>query len=134
MIHDAALKQVAHKLPKIGPRTHAMGDLFMAGVFLAAGLVFYRRNSKRAALGAALCGAATLAVSALTDYEDSGKKHIHYSNHGGIHTGLAGMAATMPALLDIADEGEARFFRAAAAVGSVVGIATDYQRRPRRLR
>ncbi len=124
---DTALQNIAHKMPKMGSRVHATFDFAIAGAFLAAGAIFFSRNNKRAALGAALCGTATLAVSVLTDYQGQGKKHISYPSHSNVHTGLAAMAATMPTLLDFADENEARFFRAAAAAGSFMGIATDYE-------
>jgi len=122
---DSAIQNIAHKMPKMGPRVHATLDFAIAAAFLTAGAIFFSRNNKRAALGATLCGAATLAVSALTDYQGQGQNHISYPSHSNIHTGLAAMSATMPTLLDFADENEARFFRAVAAAGSFMGIATD---------
>src|SRR5579872_1412643 len=125
---EAVVHQIASKLPKVGPRIHSVADFILAGAFIAAGAMFYRHN-KKAAIGAALCGAATLAVSAITDFDGRGRKHVSYPSHAALHVGLAGMSAAMPALLDFAEESEAGFFKAAAVAGTAVGIATDYERR-----
>ena len=82
----------------------------MAGSFLLAGALFWKRN-RRAAVGSLLCGGATGAVSLLTDYFGEGpRKPISYPMHGQIDTGLIAMTAAMPRLVRIEDDREAKFF------------------------
>jgi len=79
-----------------------------------------------------MCGAATLAVSALTDYESQGGKQLSYRSHGTVHAGLVTLSGAIPRLLDFEEENEANFFRAAAAAGTVVTVATDYELKPKK--
>jgi hypothetical protein len=122
-----ATSAVANRLPKvINPKAHAVIDYAMAGTFFALGAFFWRDN-KRAAIGALLCGAATTATSMLTDYPGGVKRVISFETHGKIDAGLAGLTATMPNFLAFGDEDEAKFFRGAALVETVVTGLTDFE-------
>jgi hypothetical protein len=125
-LSQLAARAVANKLPKvINPTAHAVIDYAMAGTFFALGAYFWR-NNKRAALGAMLCGSATVATSMLTDYPGGVKRVISFETHGKIDAGLAGLAATMPNFLAFNDEEEANFFRTAALAETVVTGLTDF--------
>jgi hypothetical protein len=125
-LSQIAARAVANKLPKvINPTAHAVIDYAMAGAFFALGAYFWR-NNKRAALGAMLCGSATVATSMLTDYPGGVKRVISFETHGKIDAGLAGLAATMPNFLAFKDEEEASFFRTAALAETLVTGLTDF--------
>src|ERR1019366_7681775 len=104
----------AGRLPKVvKPRAHAVLDYMVIGSCLLGGALFWRRN-KRAALGSLVCaGAAALNVM-LTDYPGGTHPVIPYKLHGQIDAGLAGLTASIPRLMDFADEPEARYFGAQA--------------------
>jgi len=123
----------ASRMPKIkSPRVHSALDYAVAGSFLLAGAIFWKRN-RRAALGALLCGGATGAVSLLTDYSGERQKPISYSMHGQIDTGLIAMTAAMPRLLNIEEEREARFFSRQALAKTAITAMTDFDTRPGRV-
>ena len=117
----------AGRLPKINsPRVHSALDYAVAGSFLLAGAIFWRRN-RRAALGSILCGGATAAVSLLTDYDGVRRKPISYSMHGQIDSGLIAMTAAVPRLLDIRNDPEARFFSGQAIVKTAITAMTNFE-------
>src|SRR3974390_2235715 len=117
----------ARRLPKmISPRTHCALDYAVAGSFLLAGAVFWKRN-RRAALGSLLCGGATAAVSLLTDYSGRSHKPISYSMHGEIDAGLIAMTAAMPRLVDIKDDPEARFFTRQVVAKTAITAMTRFE-------
>ena len=125
-ITHMAAKALASKLPKvINPTTHAIIDYAMAGGFFVLGAFFWRKN-KRAAIGAMVCGGATLTTSMLTDYPGGIKKAISFETHGKIDAGMAGLTATMPTFLAFGDEEEAQYFRGAALVETIVTGLTDF--------
>jgi len=116
----------AKRMPKkISPRVHAALDYAIAGSFLLAGAVFWKRN-RRAALGSLLCGGATAAVSLLTDYPGGVRKVIPYSMHGQIDTGLVAMTAAMPRLVNIENDRSAKFFSRQAIVKTAVTAMTNF--------
>jgi len=116
----------AGRMPKIrSSRVHAALDYAVAGTFLLAGAIFWKR-SRRAALGALLCGGATGAVSLLTDYAGERRKPISYSLHGQIDTGLVAMTAAIPRLLNIEDDREAKFFSRQALAKTAITAMTDF--------
>jgi hypothetical protein len=122
----------ASRLPKkISPRAHAALDYAVAGSFLLAGALFWKRN-RRAALGSLLCGGATGAVSLLTDYFGEGRKPISYAMHGQIDTGLIAMTAAMPKLVHIEDDSEAKFFSLEAAAKTAITGMTNFDNGRRR--
>ena len=119
----------AGRMPKkISPRLHAVLDYAVAGSFLLAGALFWKRN-RRAALGSLLCGGATAAVSLLTDYPGGVRKVIPYSMHGQIDTGLVAMTAAMPRLVNIEGDREAKFFSRQAVAKTAITAMTDFDYR-----
>jgi hypothetical protein len=116
----------AGRMPKkISPRLHAALDYAVAGSFLLAGALFWKRN-RRAALGSLLCGGATAAVSLLTDYPGGVRKVIPYSMHGQIDTGLVAMTAAMPKLVNIENDRSAKFFSRQALAKTAITAMTDF--------
>ncbi len=123
---DTATRLVANRLPKvIDPTAHAVIDYIVAGTLLSMGAFFWKR-SKRAALGAFLCGSATAATSMLTDYPGGIKKVISFGTHGKIDAGLAGLTATVPNFFAFNDEDEAKFFYILAIAETLVAGLTDF--------
>lgn len=117
----------ARRLPKINsPRVHSALDYAVAGSFLLAGAIFWKRN-RRAAIGALLCGGATGAVGLLTDYSGKRRKPVSYSMHGQIDAGLIAMTAAVPRLLDIQNEPAARFFSRQAIVKTAITAMTNFE-------
>jgi len=116
----------ASRMPKkISPRVHSALDYAVAGSFLLAGALFWRRN-RRAAVGSLLCGGATAAVSLLTDYSGRNGKPISYSLHGQIDSGLIAMTAAMPRLMNIEDDRQARFFSRQALAKTAITAMSDF--------
>ena len=140
-ILNKVTKAITKPLPKmVSPRTHAIMDYLTAGSFLAMGTILWSR-SKRAALGAFLCGGAELALSLLTDYPGGVKKVISFPMHGDIDVGLAAMTAAMPEFMAFEDESEKSFFVTQSVIKTAVTGLTDFDpaarrraRRERRLR
>jgi hypothetical protein len=123
---DMATRAVADRLPKvIKPKAHAVLDYAVAGAMFTLGAFFWKRN-KRAAIGAMLCGGATVATSLLTDYPGGVKPFISFETHGKIDAGMAGLTATMPTFLAFGDEDEAKYFRGAALAETIITGLTDF--------
>jgi hypothetical protein len=117
---------LSSRLPKVlGPRTHAVIDYSVAGLFLGAGLLFWGRH-KRAAISALLCGAGTLLNALFTDYPGGVVGGISFETHGSIDAGLAGLAATIPGLMGFDRDAQTRFFEASAVAGTLAAGFTDY--------
>jgi len=122
----------ANRMPKmISPRVHSALDYAVAGSFLLAGALFWKRNRK-AAIGSLLCGGATAAVSLLTDYSGERNKPISYPMHGQIDAGLIAMTAAMPRLVNIERDREAAFFSRQALAKTAITAMTNFDRAPRR--
>jgi hypothetical protein len=116
----------AGRMPKkISPRVHAALDYAIAGSFLLAGALFWKRN-RRAAVGSLLCGGATAAVSLLTDYPGGVRKIIPYSMHGQIDSGLVAMTAAMPKLVNIENDRAAKFFSRQAMAKTAITAMTNF--------
>jgi hypothetical protein len=127
MLMQKGLAAVSGRMPKvINPRTHAVIDYVVAGTFLAVGALYWGRN-KRAAISSFICGAATVINSMLTDYPGGTWRIMSYRNHGRIDAGLAGITATMPNLMQFADDREARFFQMQALAETTVTALTDFE-------
>lgn len=120
--------QLAGKaLPKVvSPATHAIADYATAGLFFAGSALFWRR-SKRAAVASLVCGAAEVAIAALTDYPGGVKHAISFPLHRKIDFGLSSMAATMPEFLAFDDEKEKAFFRTQSALIAGMTVLTDFE-------
>ena len=113
-------------LPKvISPRTHAVIDYAVAGVFLLMGGAFFKRN-KRASVGAFIIGGSILGEALCTDYPGGVAKFISFETHGKIDTGMAGIMATMPSMLGFNDEPQAKHFRTQGIIEAVVIGMTDW--------
>jgi hypothetical protein len=123
---DMATRAVTERLPKvIKPKAHAVLDYAIAGAMITLGAFFWKKN-KRAALAAFACGGATVATSLLTDYPGGVKPLISFETHGKIDAGMAGFTATAPTFLAFADEDEAKYFRGAALIETVITGMTDF--------
>jgi hypothetical protein len=117
----------ARRMPKlINPRVHSALDYAVAGSFLLMGALFWKRN-RRAAIGSVLCGAATAAISLLTDYPGGARKVISYPMHGQIDTGLIAMTAAMPRLVNIENQQEAKFFARQALAKTAITAMTNFE-------
>ncbi|HUO61052.1 MAG TPA: hypothetical protein VMU24_10315 [Candidatus Acidoferrales bacterium] len=118
------------RAPKvIGPTTHAVIDYVVAGTFLFAGVMFWRRN-KRAAIGSLACGAATIVNSVFTDYPGGLVPEMSFQTHGRIDAGLAALTATIPSSMGFEEEREARFFESSAIAETIVTALTDFDAVP----
>ena len=127
MLMQKGLAAMSGRMPKvINPRTHAVIDYVVAGTFFAVGALYWGRN-KRAAISSFICGAAATINSVLTDYPGGVWRVMSYQNHGRIDAGLAGITATMPNLMQFADEREARFFQMQALAETAVTAMTDFE-------
>jgi hypothetical protein len=115
----------AGRLPKISARVHSAMDYAIAGSFMLAGALFWKRN-RRAALGSLLCGGATAVVSLLTDYSGDSRKPISYPMHGKIEAGLIAMTASVPRLVGVEDDKEARFFSRQALARTAITAMSDF--------
>jgi hypothetical protein len=123
---ETAARKVAERMPKVfDARSHAVMDYLTAGAFFVIAAMFWDRN-KRAAVGAAGCGAAVLATSMLTNYPGGVKKVISFETHGRVDAGLAGLTASIPNFFAFTDEPEAKYFRGAALGESLIAGLTDY--------
>jgi hypothetical protein len=95
----AVADTVTRRLPKVvSSRGHAIADYVTAGIFVAAGALFWKRN-KRAAAASLLCGSAGLVLNLMTDYPGGIARVVSFPKHGRIDIGLAALTATMPELL-----------------------------------
>jgi len=122
----------ASRMPKmISPRVHSALDYAVAGSFLLAGALFWKRH-RRAAVGSLLCGGATAAVSLLTDYSGRNGKPISYSMHGQIDTGLIAMTAAMPKLMNIEGNRQARFFSRQALAKTAITAMSNFDNAKRK--
>lgn len=123
---NTATRMVADKLPKVlDAKSHAVADYLTAGAFFVMAAAFWGR-SKRASIAAAMCGGAITATSLLTNYPGGVKKVISFETHGRIDIGLAGLTASIPTFLAFSDEDEAKYFRGAALLETVVTGLTDF--------
>ena len=137
-IIQKGVKAVAEHMPKvISPKTHAIIDYATAGTFFVAGALLWRR-SKRAAIGAMLCGAMEAGTAMITDYPGGVTDLISLPTHGRIDAGFAGFVATLPNVFMFGSEPEAMFFRgqgvALAAVTGLTDFSEGRQARRRRSR
>ena len=122
-----SIQFVGKALPKVlSPKAHAIADYSTAALFLAGSALFWRR-SKRAAIASLMCGAAEVAVAALTDYPGGLTPAISFPLHKKIDFGLASMAATMPAFLAFGNERETAFFQSQSAIIALVTTLTNFE-------
>jgi hypothetical protein len=111
-------------IPKIiKPKQHAVLDALTAGAFLVVAGVLWNKN-RRGGIAALVNGAFVAGMSALTDYNGSGKKPISFRTHGRLDEVQAVMAAAAPTVLGF-ERGSA-FFRGQAANELMVVAMTDW--------
>ena len=129
---NTVAKTVTKPLPRfLSPKAHAVADYIVIGSFFWKAVTFWRR-SKRAALGAFICGGSDLAVSLLTDYPGGVTDVISFPTHGELDFGLAAIAAFMPEFMGIEDAGDKAFFLMQGAGITAVTNLTDFRERASR--
>jgi len=127
---NSATKFFLKPIPRfISPKAHAVIDYATAASFLVAAIGLSRR-SKRAAIGALVCGGAYAIVNMMTDYPGGVRKEIPYRIHADIDLGLAAMIATMPEFLAFKDDEERKFFLVQGALITAVHQLTDFPHEP----
>ena len=109
----------------ISPKTHGIIDYVNAGVNILAGVLFRRRNP-RASNAAFALGAGLLANALMTDYPLGVFRQYSFRVHGALDYGIAAASTSMPRLLGIEEEPEARFFKWQGTGEGVVAAMTDY--------
>ena len=108
---------VTRPLPRVvSTDSHRIADYVIAGSFLAAAAGFYAAGRRRAGAAAGFCGGSTLALSLLTSYPGKPKRLIPMQLHRKLEQGLAGMVASLPEFLALADHGEKPYFRFKAGI------------------
>ncbi len=123
---QTGMNLISKRMPKVlDPKAHAIIDYGVAGMFLFAGALYWRRN-RRAAVSAFICGGATAMNAMLTDYPGGVWKKMSYKTHGKVDAGLVGATGSMPSLMDFADDEEARFFKVQAIVEAAIAAMTDF--------
>lgn len=127
---------VANRMPKvISPKAHAIIDYATVGAWFALGAWMMGR-SKRAGIGALICGGAELATTLMTDYPGGIADLISFPTHLKIDMGLAATATALPNFLDFDDEDEAKWFRLMGLNMTAAGAMTNpgERRQPARRR
>jgi hypothetical protein len=118
------LSRIAPKV--ISPKTHAIIDYANAGAHILAGALFRRNGRLRASNAAYALGVSILANSLMTDYPLGVFRHYSFRVHGALDYGIAAASTSMPRLLGIEDEPEARFFKWQGTGEGVVAAMSDY--------
>ena len=115
-LNESRIPDTFQNMPKfISPRVHAWLDAFFAG-----------RGRAGAATAAFMNAGMVAGVSALTDYDGSGKKPISFKMHGTLDAMQAATAALAPVLHGFANEAESAFFYGQAANELAVIAGTDW--------
>ena len=123
---QSAVSLVADRLPEtIDPKTHAVLDYAMAGTFITAGALFWRRH-RRAAIGSFICGSTIAATALLTDYQGGIAEKVSYDTHGKIDAGVAGLATAIPSAMFFRKDPQAKFFLVAGLAATVITALTNY--------
>jgi hypothetical protein len=126
------LAAAAGRMPKLlSPRSHALADFVMAGVFGLMAVAFWKRN-RRAAFAALAFATAETATSLMTDYPGGILPVIDFPTHGKVDTALAAATFAFPNLLDFEDDPEAKYFRFLGLNLTVITGLTDFENRRER--
>jgi hypothetical protein len=108
---EATIPDAFRRVPKlISPKVHSWLDVAVTGYFVALGAVFAFQGKKGAATAAFVNAGMVAGVSALTDYDGSGRKPISFKMHGTLDAMQATTAALAPVLHGFAGEAESAFF------------------------
>ena len=125
-LNEATIPDAFRKMPKfISPGVHAWLDVATTAYFVGIGSWFASRGKKGPAIAAFINAGMVAGVSAMTDYDGTGKKPISFKMHGTLDTVQAATAAIAPVLHGFADEPKAAFFYGQAA-NEVTVIASTH--------
>jgi hypothetical protein len=131
---NSVAKTATKPFPRfLGPTTHAIADYLTIASFFVRGVRTWPR-SKRAALGAFICGGSDLALSLITDYPGGVKDVISFPMHGELDWGLATITAFMPKFMGVKDVGDRAFFLMQGAGITAVTNLTDFTEKESRSR
>jgi hypothetical protein len=123
---------VTRRLPKLlSADAHRTADYLLAGSFIAAGALFWRRN-RRAALASWISGGSLLSLTLLTGYPGKEHRLLSFPFHGKVEVGMAAMVAAMPEFLQFEDDKERNFFTIKAGLLTVISNLTAFSERPKR--
>lgn len=126
-VGEATIPDAFRNAPKlISPRVHSFLDAAVAGYFLVLGGWFASRRKKGPATAAFINAGMVATVSAMTDYDGSGKKPISFKLHCTLDAIQATTAALGPAIHGFAGRREAAFFYGQAADEVGVIAFTDW--------
>jgi len=126
-VGEATVPDAFRNAPKlISPKLHSFLDAAVTGYFLVLGGWFASRRRKGAATAAFINAGMVATVSALTDYEGTGKKPISFKLHGTLDAIQATTAALGPVLHGFAGKRDAAFFYGQAADEVGVIALTDW--------
>ena len=126
-LNESRIPDTFQNMPKfISPRVHAWLDAAVTGYFVVLGAFFAGRGRAGAATAAFMNAGMVAGVSALTDYDGSGKKPISIKMHGTLDAMQAATAALAPVLHGFANEAESAFFYGQAANELAVIAGTDW--------
>ncbi len=130
---DIGMRSLSNRLPKvISPRNHAIIDYASVGAFALMGLLFWKRDQKRAAISSWACAGQQLTLAMLTDFPGGIAKVISLPTHGKIDAAFAGIVGTTPSLLGFSNEWPSIFFRSQAVGLAAVTGMTEFE--PERIR
>ncbi|MFB3915316.1 MAG: hypothetical protein ACE14M_01195 [Terriglobales bacterium] len=117
------------RMPKvISPKVHAIIDYAVAGSFLLAGALAWKRD-KKSAISSFIVGGAGMGIAMTTDYPGGVWKLLSFPTHGKIDVGFAGMISSMPNLFGFDNAAGSWFFRSQGmAMAAVTGL-TDFRGR-----
>jgi hypothetical protein len=126
-INETTIPDAFQGVPKvISPRVHRWLDIAVTGYFLALGAWFLGRRKRKAATSALINAGMVAGVSALTDYEGTGKKPISFKMHGTLDAMQAATAAMGPVLHGFSGKRESALFYGQAINELAVIAATDW--------
>ena len=126
-MNEATVPDAFRRMPKfISPKVHAWLDVATTAYFAVLGIFLAGRGKGGAATAAFVNAGMVGGVSALTDYEGTGKKPINFKLHGTLDAVQATTAALGPVLHGFADEPEAALFWGQSANELAVIASTNW--------
>ena len=126
-VNETTIPDAFRRVPKvISPRLHRWLDVVVTGYFVGLGIWFASRGKGRAATAAFVNGGMVAGVSALTDYEGTGRKPLSFKMHGTLDAVQATTAALAPVLHGFAHKPEAKYFYFQATDELGVIATTDW--------
>jgi hypothetical protein len=126
-VDETTIPNAFRRMPKlISPRIHRWLDVAVTGYFAVLGTIFAARGRGGPAASAFANAAMVAGVSALTDYEGTGRKPISFKLHGTLDAMQATTAALGPVLHGFADESKSALFYGQALNELGVIALTDW--------